>query len=259
MTNDESALLGKEELIERLTCSGENRIFIHPILSSKQIQPASVDVRLGQDFLVIKLGKITHLEPLEDSKDVAREVQKYTDRYKIIKRHERFILHPDEFVLGATLEYIRLPLNIAARLEGRSSWGRVGVTIHATAGYIDPGFSGNITFELKNVGKVPVPLYPGVRMGQLSFFRIKNEEPYRGKYQDSYGVKPSRYFDDMEYTSIRDAIKEEYSGYPFEELLEAIDRHLPIPGISNSDTIPKEMIDAFIEAYRSHNKGKTED
>ena len=162
-----------------------------------------MDVRLGPDFLIIKIGKITHLDPERDPNRVKFEVERYTDRYKILEKNEKFILHPNEFILGCTLEYIQLPKGIAARLEGRSSWGRLGILVHSTAGFIDPGFKGNITFELKNMGKVPVPLYPGIRMAQLSFFNVNNDLSYKGKYLKSFGVVPSKYFDDYEYKKIR--------------------------------------------------------
>lgn len=200
----EPSLLGRNEIIERLSETDVDRkILVTPILSSSQIQPASMDVRLGPDFLIIKIGKITHLDPEKDPNSVKFEVERYTDKYKILEKNEKFILHPNEFILGCTLEYVQLPKDIAARLEGRSSWGRLGILVHSTAGFIDPGFKGNITFELKNMGKVPVPLYPGIRMAQLSFFNVDNDLPYNGKYSKSFGVVPSKYFNDYEYKQIR--------------------------------------------------------
>jgi len=246
---DNSCLLGKKEIIERLTrpSGDKKRIIISPILSSSQIQPASLDVRLGPDFLIIKIGKMTHLDPLKPSEIVEFEVDRYTDKYKILNKYERFILHPNEFILGCTLEYIKLPSDIAARLEGRSSWGRLGIMVHSTAGFIDPGFYGNITFELKNMGKVPVPLYPGIRMGQLSFFRVKNRKTYSGKYQKSFGVVSSKYFRDDEYKKIRESIGSvEYEKIIIEDF-EAIDRG---EEPSYSDKIPLDLHRAIIEAYK---------
>lgn len=204
MTAEKPVMLGKKEVIQRLThADPKRRLVVSPLLSSKQLQPASIDVRLGPQFHIIKIGKITHLDPLRKKGQVEREVKKYTDAYKILRFQDCFVLHPGEFVLGATLEYLSVPVDIACRLEGRSSWGRLGILIHSTAGYIDPGFRGNVTLELKNVGKVPVPLFPGVRVGQLSLYGIDNEQPYRGKYKNSFGVKPSAYFEDPEYERLR--------------------------------------------------------
>jgi len=220
---------------------------ISPILSSSQIQPASMDVRLGPDFLIIKIGKMTHLDPLKPSELVEFEVDRYTDKYKILNKYERFILHPNEFILGCTLEYVKLPSDIAARIEGRSSWGRLGIMVHSTAGFIDPGFCGNITFELKNMGKVPVPLYPGIRMAQLSFFRVKNQKKYSGKYQKSFGVVSSKYFRDDEYKKIRESIGSiEYENIIIEDF-EAIDRG---DEPAYSDKIPLDLHRAIIEAYK---------
>jgi dCTP deaminase len=250
MIGEEAALLGRDEIIDRITTSvDKKRIFISPILSSSQVQPSSFDVRLGAEFLIVKTGKITHLEPIKDSIEVRNEVEKYTDKYKILNKHERFILHPNEFILACTLEYIRLPADIAARIEGRSSWGRLGILVHSTAGYIDPGFCGNITFELKNVGKVPIPLYPGIRMAQLSFFRVNNETLYRGKYNESFGVVPSKYFNDFEYGKIRDS----FTGKKTEDfivgIIEAVKKQKGIPKTFSEDRLPQKTVDAIYEAY----------
>lgn len=197
------ALLSKDSIRLRLSASHPRPIGVTPILTSSQVQPASLDVRLGPNFRAIKIGKMTHLDPLSPSEQVGRQVKKYTDVYKILGKREAYVLHPGEFALGATLEHVRLPLDIAARFEGRSSWGRLGILVHATAGYVDPGFEGNITVELANVGKIPVSLYPGVRIGQLSFFEMSSPSQYDGKYQHSFGVVSSRIFRDPEYEKMR--------------------------------------------------------
>lgn len=253
------SLLGKDEIIERLTLDDrERKILFTPILSSNQIQPASIDVRLGPDFVIVKIGKITHLDPLRDPEYVKREVQKYTDRYKILTKHERFILHPDEFILGCTLEYVCLPNDIAARLEGRSSWGRLGVLIHITAGNIDPGYRGNITFELKNTGKVPIPMYPGTRIGQLSFFKVQNEEEYSGKYQESFGILSSKYFKDVEFERIRSIYSEKYFKNIITEIFEAIEGGKALPQTSSQEKFPQELIEAIGELYRNKLEGENE-
>lgn len=242
-------LLGKNELIDRLTTEKkEERIFISPLLSSKQLQPASIDVRLGPNFLVLKTGKITHLDPLKSTKFVTKQMQSYIERYKILKKRECFILHPDEFALGCTLEYIRLPVDIAARLEGRSSWGRLGLFIHVTAGFIDPGYRGNITFELKNIGKVPIPLYPGTRLGQLAFFNINNKYEYSGKYQESFGIRSSEYFKDEEFEIIRSPYTCKYYKQKFLEIFESIDNDEGIQ-LSHFENLPSEIIEAIRDAY----------
>lgn len=244
------SLLGEQDIIDRLsTKDNEKKIFINPILSSSQIQPASMDLRLGSEFLIIKIGKITHLDPLRNPADVKFEVEKYTDRYKILNKDDRFILHPDEFVLGCTLEYIRLPMDIAARVEGRSSWGRLGISVHSTAGYVDPGFCGNITFELKNMGKVPIPLYPGIRIAQLAFFKVNNDIKYKGKYNESFGVVSSKYFEDYEFKIMRDAFNKEYYENYLIEIFEAIENNTGLPQTSSHGRFPKELIDALASIY----------
>lgn len=250
---NELSLLGELDIIDRLSTNDPKiKIHISPLLSSSQIQPASVDLRLGAEFLIIKTGKITHLDPIRNPADVKFEVEKYTDKYKILNKHERFILHPNEFVLGCTLEYIRLPRDIAARVEGRSSWGRVGILIHSTAGFIDPGFCGNITFELKNMGKIPIPLYPGIRMAQLAFFKINSGRTYEGKYNESFGVVPSKYFEDYEFEIMRKGYNKEYYEDIIMEIFEACDNEKGLPQSTSQDKFPKELIDAITSAYRRH-------
>lgn len=252
-------LLGRKDIISRLLEEDFNkRIVISPILSSYQIQPASLDVRLGTDFLIIKIGKITYLDPLEHPDIVKSKVEKYTDKYKILSKDDCFILHPNEFILGCTLEYVKLPKDIAARIEGRSSWGRLGIAVHATAGFIDPGFCGNITFELKNMGKTPIPLYPGIRMAQLSFFEVHNDDfdkGYKGKYFESFGVIPSKYFEDCEYKVIRKS-RESFEDF-FTDAFEAIKENDPIPKTKTWNNMSPQMRQDIDSAYeRVKNKYK---
>lgn len=251
MQANKPSLLGKKEIVKRLTTKEKSKkIIVSPILSSSQIQPASLDVRLGSDFLIIKTGKITHLDPLRLPENVRFEVERYTDKYKILNKYERFILHPNEFILGCTLEYVQLPVDIAARVEGRSSWGRLGIMVHSTAGFVDPGFCGNITFELKNMGKVPVPLYPGIRMAQLSFFEVENDEKYEGKYPESFGVVPSKYFEDYEFGEIRKTYNKESYEDIIVEIGEAIAGNKPIPRTKYPDRLPQELINAIALGYK---------
>lgn len=155
------------------------------------IQPSSVDVRLDRFFRVFENHRHAVIDPARDQSDLTREVSPAGD--------DPFILHPGEFVLGATYEKVALPDDIAARLEGKSSLGRLGLLTHSTAGFIDPGFEGHITLELSNVATLPILLYPGMRIGQLCFFRLSSpaEHPYGSSvagshYQGQRGPTPSR-------------------------------------------------------------------
>ncbi len=155
------------------------------------IQPSSIDVRLDKFFRVFDNHKYPHIDPAADQSDLTREVE--------VRSDETFVLHPGEFVLGSTYEVVTLPDDIAARLEGKSSLGRLGLLTHSTAGFIDPGFSGHVTLELANVATLPIKLYPGMKIGQLCFFRLSSpaENPYGSskygsRYQGQRGPTPSR-------------------------------------------------------------------
>ncbi len=157
-----------------------------------QIQPASIDLRLAGEFVVYKIAHV----PVIDPHDVD-SVSKYTETLRI-PDNDAFILHPGEFVLGSTLESVKIPTDLVARVEGRSSIGRLAVVVHATAGFIDPGFQGQITLELSNLGRLPVKLYPGMRISQVVLHTMTSpaERPYgpdRGsKYFGQSGPIPSR-------------------------------------------------------------------
>lgn len=147
------------------------KIGIEP-LDYNDVQPASVDLRLGDEFKVFKVTS----KPYIDSK---YDISSYMETVKI-KEGEPFIIHPNEFALATTSEYIKVPDDLVARVEGRSSMGRLGVTMHVTAGYIDPGFEGKITLEISNIGAMPVALYPGQRVCQIVFETLTtpSETPY---------------------------------------------------------------------------------
>lgn len=157
-----------------------------------QIQPASVDLRLSATFVVYRLPHIPCIDP-RDPQTVAG----YTTRIDIAEG-EAFVLHPGEFALGRTVERVTIPGDLVARVEGRSSYGRLAVVVHATAGFIDPGFEGTITLELSNLGRAAVKLYPGERISQVVFHTMSSpaERPYgagRGsKYQGQIDPEPSR-------------------------------------------------------------------
>ena len=166
------------------------RIGLHP-LDREMVQPSSVDVRLDGFFRLFDNHKYPYIDPAEDQPDLTRLVETKPD--------EPFILHPGEFVLGSTFELITLPDDIAARLEGKSSLGRLGLLTHSTAGFIDPGFSGQVTLELSNVATLPIKLWPGMKIGQLCFFQLSSptENPYGSskygsRYQDQRGPTASR-------------------------------------------------------------------
>ena len=167
----------------------------------EMIQPSSIDVRLDKFFRVFDNHKYPHIDPAVDQPDLTREVEVAGD--------ETFILHPGEFVLGSTYELVTLPDDIAARLEGKSSLGRLGLLTHSTAGFIDPGFSGHVTLELANVATLPIKLYPGMKIGQFCFFRLSSpsEHPYGSakygsRYQGQRGPTPSRSFQNFHRTPI---------------------------------------------------------
>ena len=155
------------------------------------IQPSSIDVRLDRFFRVFENHKYPHIDPSVEQPDLTRLVE--TDG------NEAFILHPGEFVLASTYEMVTLPDDIASRLEGKSSLGRLGLLTHSTAGFIDPGFSGHVTLELSNVATLPIKLYPGMKIGQLCMFQLTSpaERPYGSaaygsRYQGQRGPTPSR-------------------------------------------------------------------
>ncbi|MEQ4206305.1 dCTP deaminase [Actinopolymorpha sp. B17G11] len=155
------------------------------------VQPSSVDVRMDRFFRVFENHRYPHIDPAEEQPDLTRLVE--------CEKGEAFILHPGEFVLASTYEIITLPDDIAARLEGKSSLGRLGLLTHSTAGWIDPGFSGHVTLELSNVATLPIKLWPGMKIGQLCFFRLSSpaEYPYGStqhgsRYQDQRGPTPSK-------------------------------------------------------------------
>ena len=158
----------------------------------EMIQPSSVDVRLDRYFRVFENHRYPHIDPAEEQPDLTELVE--------VRADEAFILHPGEFVLASTYEVVTLPDDIAGRLEGKSSLGRLGLLTHSTAGFIDPGFSGHVTLELSNVATLPIKLWPGMRIGQLSFHRLDRaaERPYghpelNSKYVGQSGPVASKY------------------------------------------------------------------
>ena len=148
-------------------------------------------MRLDRAFRLFDNHKYPYIDPSEDQPDLTRLVE--------VDHDEAFVLHPGEFVLGSTYEVVTLPDDVAARLEGKSSLGRLGLLTHSTAGFVDPGFTGHITLELSNVATLPIKLWPGMKIGQLCFFRLTSpsehpygSEKYGSRYQGQRGPTPSR-------------------------------------------------------------------
>ena len=166
------------------------RIVIDP-LDESCIQPSSVDLRLDRLFRVFLNHTMPVIDVKQDLGDLTRLVE--------IPEGDAFILHPGEFVLGSTFEAVTVPDDLVARIEGKSSLGRLGLLTHSTAGFIDPGFSGHVTLELSNVANLPIKLWPGMKIGQLCIFRLSSaaEHPYGAeiygsRYQGQRGPTPSR-------------------------------------------------------------------
>jgi dCTP deaminase len=177
------------------------RVKVEPF-DSKMIQPSSVDVRLDRFFRVFENHRYEVIDPSIEQSELTREVAVAPDDF--------FILHPGEFVLASTYEVITLPDDIAGRLEGKSSLGRLGLLTHSTAGFIDPGFSGHITLELSNVANLPVKLYPGMKIGQLCLIKLSSsaEHPYGSalygsRYQGQRGPTPSKSWLNFHKTEIK--------------------------------------------------------
>jgi dCTP deaminase len=176
------------------------RVSLEPFDPS-MIQPSSIDVRLDRFFRVFENHRYPHIDPAEEQMDLTRLVEP--------DGAEPFILHPGEFVLGSTYEAVTLPDDVSARLEGKSSLGRLGLLTHSTAGFIDAGFTGHVTLELSNVATLPIKLWPGMKIGQLCFFRLSSpaETPYGSaatgsRYQGQRGPTPSRSFQNFHRTDI---------------------------------------------------------
>ena len=160
------------------------------------IQPSSIDLHVDREFRVFQNNRYPFIDVKNEQPDLTELVE--------VKEGEPFILHPGEFVLGSTLERVALPDDLVARLEGKSSLGRLGLLIHSTAGYVDPGWDGYLTLELSNVANLPITIYPGMKIGQISFFQLTTpaDVPYgskstRSKYQGQRGPTASRFFEEF--------------------------------------------------------------
>ena len=172
------------------------RIVIDPYIP-EAVQPSSVDLHLDRRFRVFRNSRYPYIDVRTDQPELTELVE--------IAGDDPFILHPGEFVLGSTLERVELPNDLVARLEGKSSLGRLGLLIHSTAGFIDPGWDGHVTLELSNVANLPITIYPEMKIGQLSFVQMAEptDNPYGSsglgsKYQGQRGPTPSRYWKNFE-------------------------------------------------------------
>ncbi len=176
------------------------RVQLDPF-DAAMVQPSSVDVRLDRFFRVFENHRYPHIDPAQEQPDLTRMVEPASE--------EPFILHPGEFALASTYEVVTLPDDVAGRLEGKSSLGRLGLLTHSTAGFIDPGFSGHVTLELSNVATLPIKLWPGMKIGQLCLFRLSSaaEHPYGSakygsRYQGQRGPTPSKSYLNFHRTDI---------------------------------------------------------
>jgi dCTP deaminase len=172
------------------------RVKVEPY-NAADLQPSSVDLHLDRSFRVFRNNRYAFIDVRAPQPDLTELLN--------VADEERFMLHPGEFVLGQTLEWVELPDNLVARLEGKSSLGRLGLLIHSTAGYVDPGWKGKLTLELSNVAKLPIALYFGMKIGQISFFEMSSpvDRPYGSsglgsKYQGQSEPTASAYFEDFE-------------------------------------------------------------
>ena len=180
-------LLSDRDIREELNLG---RVRLDPY-APEMIQPSSIDVRLDKFFRLFDNHRYPFIDPAAEQPDLTRSLE--------VEPGEPLILHPGEFVLGSTFEAVTLPDDVAARLEGKSSLGRLGLLTHSTAGFIDPGFSGHVTLELSNVATLPILLWPGMKIGQLCFFRLSSpaehpygSERYGSRYQNQRGPTASR-------------------------------------------------------------------
>lgn len=176
------------------------RIKLEPF-EPAMIQPSSIDVRLDRFFRTFENHKYPFIDPRQEQNELTRALE--------VRPDEAFVLHPGEFALGSTYEVVSLPDDIAARVEGKSSLGRLGLLTHATAGFVDPGFSGHVTLELSNVSTLPIMLWPGMKIGQLCFVKLTSpaEHPYGSsiygsRYQGQRGPTPSKSYLNFHITQV---------------------------------------------------------
>jgi dCTP deaminase len=196
----EQNILSDVQILARVVASGPGNLFVSPLLDPlSQLGASSLNVRLGTEIYITQTLSTTHID-LQDPERVKQQKKQYF-RLQRVPENGAFVLHPGEFALASTLEYFRFPRDLAGRIEGRSSIGRYGLQVHATAGFVDPGFEGTLTFELMNTGRLPIRLPAGLQLGQLCFFPVHgvqvayNERP-ESKYVGSTSVAMSKIEED---------------------------------------------------------------
>jgi len=192
------ALLSSVEIRKRLDEESNRKLVITPILDpDEQIHEGSVDVRLGTTFILTQKTEFPMMDPSAHVEELKEKIQRY--QFRVSKRfHEEFILHPQQLVLGSTLEYLSFPSGVGGYVLSRSSWGRLGLII-ATATFVNPGFKGCLTLELLNLGEVPLVLYPGIRVAQLVLHTVEGEPGlHKSRYQFATEPEFSRIYNDNE-------------------------------------------------------------
>ena len=190
------AILMYDDIRERLSESNEDqKLYLTPLLSESQIGQASIDVRLSNDFIITKSSNIESMDPTKTD-EMEKNIGQYQERV-CVGFGEPFVIHPNHLVLGSTLEYISMPQDLIAQVQGRSSWGRLGLIV-ATASTIMPGFKGSITLELINSGLVPLIVYPGTLIAQLIFAQTTRSVDYKGRYRCPTGPEFTKVHRDKE-------------------------------------------------------------
>lgn len=200
-------ILTDAELVFKLL---NRSVVITPLLDARQVG-STIDLRLGTEFVVKQMNRLTHLDPVafnRAEREKPESTRQFYSTVEIVDPREAFVLHPHQFALGCTLEYIRLPSSIGGMLEGRSSWAREGLNVHSTAGLIHPGHRGIIVFELLNAGTHPILLHPGIRVAQLLLYEFDSPsiEPYDpsagAKYTNYVGTNFGRPWEDWEFACL---------------------------------------------------------
>ncbi|MHB8104177.1 MAG: dCTP deaminase [Dehalococcoidales bacterium] len=204
-------ILSEVEIVQALY---NNEIAIIPVISADEFGP-TIELRLGTEFIIKKMDSVPHYDPVEFHNIYSQDPEKIWRYYEIVKRVDPtvpFWLHPNQFAIGCTLEYVHLPCDIGAHLEGKSSWAREGLNVHSTAGIIHIGHSGIIAFELHNVGTHPIALYPGTKVAQLELYRLSRSankayaELQSAKYAKHVATAIGRPWIDWEFTVLSDRI-----------------------------------------------------
>ena len=208
MKKTSGGILSRDEILQRLSTDNLNKkLYITPIIDKSQIGASSVDIRLGTEFIIFKRTKFSILDVFREPRNILESrIGEFQEKI-YIPIGEKLVLHPQQLVLGSSLEYIRLPNDLSCEVAGRSSWGRMGLILSA-ATLIQPGFAGVITLELANEGETPIPLYPGARIAQLVFHKVikrKKEKPsiIKSRYIGATGPSFSRLYEDEDIEILR--------------------------------------------------------